>query len=191
MKGVSADTLNAMIWAVNVEPILAPMIIGIVCMSVISPAETKPTSRTVVMVEEFNKAVIAAPANTPFNRLEVIRASSTGSLSPAMAFRPSVSSPNIATRFRSPAAAMLHSTVHHRGLDRTSTLGSQLGANGLQLLLFLRSHFRVCEVEFIHRAHDGCGDHEPREPLVVGRHDEPGRVLRGRGPHSLFVSNHV
>jgi hypothetical protein len=81
------------------------MIIGTVWASVIRPADTKPTSRTVVMVEEFNKAVITAPANMPLNRLEVILASTAGSLAPAMAFRPSVSSCKPKRKRARPAAS--------------------------------------------------------------------------------------
>src|SRR5215469_13960351 len=201
MKGVSLETLNAMICAVNVEPMLAPMIMGTVWPSVISPADTKPTRRTVVMVEEFSKAVIAAPASTPLNRLEVMRASTAGRLAPAMAFRPSVSScrpnrnkarpaassPSISTRFKSPAA-MRTSTLHDY---TTSTLAGQRRAYGLQLHLLFTAHLRICELQFLHRLHDRRCDHEPREPLVVGRHDEPGGVFRGGSPYSFFVGMHI
>src|SRR5215469_12528949 len=202
MKGVSAAGLKAMIWAVNVEPILAPMISGTDWRSVIRPAETKPTSSTVVMVEEFNRAVIAAPANTPLNRLEVILASTTGNLAPAMAFRPSVSScrpkrnrarpapssPTICRRFRSRAADMWQlSPASIQG----SALAGQRRAYRPKLLLLLAAHARIFQVQFLHRLHDGRRHHEPREPLVVGRHDEPRRILRGGRPDGLLVGVHI
>ena len=43
---------------------------------------------------------------------------------------------------------------------------------------FAASTSRVCEIlEILHGVHDRRGDDEPGEPLVVGRHDEPRRVL--------------
>src|SRR5262245_54158583 len=145
MKGVSAETSNAMICAVNVEPILAPMIIGTVWASVIRPAETKPTSSTVVMVEEFNKAVITAPATRPLNRLEVILARMAGNLAPAIAFRPLVSScrpnrkraspaascPSIPTRFRlarlvGVAGHLAVENAHHRLEEEALALGARV-----------------------------------------------------------------
>ena len=48
---------------------------------------------------------------------------------------------------------------------------------GCELFLLRRVEFRVCEAEVLQRVHDRPGDHEPGEPLVVGRHYEPRRVL--------------
>src|SRR4029077_16911339 len=36
---------------------------------------------------------------------------------------------------------------------------------------------RVSKAEVLHRVHDRRGDKEPGEPLVVGRHDKPRRVI--------------
>src|SRR5262245_41377456 len=171
MKGVSAETSNAMICAVNVEPILAPMIIGTVWASVIRPAETKPTRSTVVMVEEFNKAVIAAPATRPLNRLEVILPSTTGNRAPAMAFRPSVSScrpnrksarpaascPSILTRFRScrlvgVAGHLAVEDAHHCLEEEALALGARVA-----VVLGRRLHLR----------HDVVGERFER---LAGRH---------------------
>mgnify|MGYP006969360566 CR=1 FL=1 len=45
-------TLNAMICAVTVVPMFAPMITPMDCCIVSSPAETKPTSKTVVTLDD-------------------------------------------------------------------------------------------------------------------------------------------
>src|SRR5258706_3635021 len=46
-----------------------------------------------------------------------------------------------------------------------------------ELLLLRGIDLRVAEIEVFHRLHDGGGDDEPREPLVVGRHNVPWRML--------------
>ena len=80
-------TLKAMIWAVMVVPISAPMMMPIDCDSDSSPAEMNPTTRTVVTEEDWMVAVITAPVRTPLKRLLVIRASRFFIRSPARSFR--------------------------------------------------------------------------------------------------------
>ena len=79
------------------------------------------------------------------------------------------------------------SGLHHQlrpdiifGKDRRLlclSLARECHTRGHELFLFCRVDLRVCKVEILHSVHD-CGRHdEPGEPLVVGRHDEPRRVL--------------
>ena len=70
-------------------------------------------------------------------------------------------------------------------------LSGQRRAYSLQLLLFLAAYSRICEVECLDRFHDSRANHEAREPLVVSRHDKPGRVRRGRSAYRLFLSDSV
>jgi hypothetical protein len=46
-------------------------------------------------------------------------------------------------------------------------------------------------VHVLQRVHHGGHDHQSRVPLVVGRDDEPRRVLRGRIPDRVLVDLHV
>lgn len=63
-----------MIQAVKVVPILAPIITLIACLRVRSPAFTKPTTITVVALEDWITAVTPSPVTTPLSGLEVIEA---------------------------------------------------------------------------------------------------------------------
>src|SRR5262245_19033296 len=153
---------------------LAPMIIGTDCASVIRPAETKPTSSTVVMVEEFSSAVIAAPASRPLKRLEVILHSTAGRLAPAMALRPSVSScsPNrnsarppascasIATSFRSAVKGRPPRTLAACHLRVADGVGRQ--AHLLGFLLVDRQLDRLDVDHRIHRQHAVAHDDQDR-----------------------------
>jgi hypothetical protein len=56
-------------------------------------------------------------------------------------------------------------------------LAGQRRAHGRELFLFRRVDLRVSEIEARHCLHDRRGDEKPAEPLVVGRYDEPWRVL--------------
>ena len=58
-------TLKAMIWAVIVVPMLAPMITPTDCDSDIRPALMKPTTSTVVTDDDWITAVIRAPVAAP------------------------------------------------------------------------------------------------------------------------------
>ena len=60
------------IHAVNVVPMLAPMMMDIDCASVNKPAFTNDTVMTVVAVEDCTAAVTKAPVNIPVKRLVVI-----------------------------------------------------------------------------------------------------------------------
>ena len=83
-------TLKAMIWAVIVVPISAPMMMPIDCDRDSRPAEMKPTTRTVVTDEDWMVAVMTAPVSTPLKRLLVIRASRFFIRSPASTLSESV-----------------------------------------------------------------------------------------------------
>jgi hypothetical protein len=61
-----------MIHAVNVVPMLAPIMMEIACASVSRPALTKLTVMTVVAVEDCTDAVTKAPVSIPVNRFLVI-----------------------------------------------------------------------------------------------------------------------
>ena len=56
-------------------------------------------------------------------------------------------------------------------------LAGQRHPHGGQLFLLRCVDLRVGEIEAGHCLHDRRGDEEPAEPLVVGRYDEPWRVL--------------
>ncbi len=79
-------TLNATICAVTVVPISAPRITPTACDSDISPAETKPTSITVVTEEDWITAVTSVPVISPITRLVVSRARMVFMPSPATDF---------------------------------------------------------------------------------------------------------
>ena len=82
-------TLKATICAVMVVPIFAPMMTPTDWVSVIKPAEIKPTTSTVVTDEELSTAVTKAPVSAPIKRFLVSRSSTSLSESPAAAFSPS------------------------------------------------------------------------------------------------------
>src|SRR5262245_56057716 len=69
----------------------APMITATDCARVISPAVTKPTTRTVVTVDELSAPVTNAPVSAPKNRLAVRRVRRVLGASPAARFSPSES----------------------------------------------------------------------------------------------------
>ncbi len=65
-----------MSWTVNVVPMSAPRMIPSVWRNVISPADTKPMSMSVVAAEDWMMAVIAAPDRTECHRLRDMTVSS-------------------------------------------------------------------------------------------------------------------
>ena len=71
-----------------VVPMLAPMMIHTACVSDIMPALTKPTVMTVVALDDWMTAVIAAPTSTPRKRLLVSFSRISFIRSPAAASRP-------------------------------------------------------------------------------------------------------
>ncbi len=89
INGAISVILNAMICAVMVVPMLAPIPTLIACISDMSPALTNPTSITVVADELWMTAVTPAPTPTAANLFFVSFSSPSRSLSPAMASRPS------------------------------------------------------------------------------------------------------
>ena len=61
-----------MIQAVIVVPMFAPIITPMAWARVSSPALTKPTTITVVALEDWTSAVTPSPESIPLNGLEVI-----------------------------------------------------------------------------------------------------------------------
>ena len=78
-----------MIQAVNVVPMLAPMITDIACARLKILADTKLTVITVVAVDDCTAAVMNAPVNTPVKRLVVIVPNTLLNVLPAIFCRPS------------------------------------------------------------------------------------------------------
>ena len=74
---------RAIIHAVRVVPILAPMITLIACVKVRSPAFTKLTTITVVALEDWMTPVTPRPVTTPLNGFDVMDARNLRSPSPA------------------------------------------------------------------------------------------------------------
>ena len=88
----AAPTLmpSRIIQEVMVVPILAPMITAMAPAKVRRPELTKPTTMTVVAVEDWTAAVTAAPVTMPWNRLPVIRLIILRILPPAAFCSPSL-----------------------------------------------------------------------------------------------------
>ena len=78
------------IQAVTVVPILAPMMTLMDCDKVSKPALTKLTTMTVVAEEDWTRAVINMPVNTPVTRLVVITVRILRKRSPANFCSPSL-----------------------------------------------------------------------------------------------------
>src|SRR5262249_1126734 len=66
------------------------------------------------------------------------------------------------------------------------TLISKRLSRGHELLLLGGVNLRVAEVEIFHRFYNGRGNDKPGEPSVIGRHNEPWRVLRRSRPNSFL-----
>ena len=69
---MSNEAPRAMIQAVKVVPMLAPMMTEMACASVSRPALTNETVITVVAVDDWTEAVTTEPVNNPVKRLEVM-----------------------------------------------------------------------------------------------------------------------
>ena len=69
---ISNDAPRAIIQAVNVVPMLAPMMTEMAWASVSRPALTNETVITVVAVDDCTEAVTTEPVNKPVKRLEVM-----------------------------------------------------------------------------------------------------------------------
>ena len=87
---ISKEAPSAMIQAVSVVPILAPMITEMACASVSKPALTNETVITVVAVDDCTDAVTTVPVNMPVKRLVVIAPSTWRSCGPAIFCRASL-----------------------------------------------------------------------------------------------------
>ena len=81
---------SVMIHAVNVVPMLAPMITEMACASVSSPAFTNDTVITVVAVDDCTEAVTNIPVSRPVKRLVVIAPRIWRSCEPAIFWRASL-----------------------------------------------------------------------------------------------------
>ena len=79
-------TSKAMIWAVTVVPILAPMMMPMAWTKVMRPAVMKPTTSTVVTEEDWMTAVTKAPADAALKRLVVNEASTSFMRGPEIFF---------------------------------------------------------------------------------------------------------
>ena len=95
---MSNEAPRAMIQAVSVVPMLAPIITEMAWASVSSPALTNETVITVVAVEDCTDAVTTVPVSRPVKRLVVIAPKACRSCGPAifckaslMAFIPNMS----------------------------------------------------------------------------------------------------
>ncbi len=80
---LSLKPTRATIQPVKVVPMFAPMITPTACVREKSPADTKPTTMTVVAELDWMTLVTVNPVSTPLNRLEVILASRDLRRSPA------------------------------------------------------------------------------------------------------------
>jgi len=87
---MSNDAPNAMIHAVSVVPMLAPMMTEMACASVSSPALTNETVITVVAVDDCTDAVTSVPVSMPVKRLVVIAPSTWRNCGPAIFCRASL-----------------------------------------------------------------------------------------------------
>ena len=83
-NAVTGRDWSATICAVTVVPMLAPMMIAVACLRVMTPALTKPTTMTVVADELWMIAVTPVPTAIPAKRLELILLKTFFSLLPAM-----------------------------------------------------------------------------------------------------------
>ena len=81
---MSNDEPKAMIQAVNVVPMLAPMMTEMACASVRRPALTNDTVITVVAVDDCTEAVTTDPVNKPVKRLDVMAPSAWRNCGPAV-----------------------------------------------------------------------------------------------------------
>jgi hypothetical protein len=74
-SGAYSVTRNAISCTVRVVPMSAPRITPSVCRNVMSPAETKPISISVVAADDWRMAVTSAPENTAASRVRDITVS--------------------------------------------------------------------------------------------------------------------
>ena len=84
------DMPAAMIQAVSVVPMLAPMMTEMACARVSRPALTNETVITVVAVDDWTEAVTNVPVSKPVNRLVVIAPRAWRNCGPAIFCRASL-----------------------------------------------------------------------------------------------------
>ena len=87
---MSNDAPNAMIHAVSVVPMLAPMMTEMACASVSSPALTNETVITVVAVDDCTEAVTSVPVSMPVKRFVVMAPNTWRNCGPAIFCRASL-----------------------------------------------------------------------------------------------------
>ena len=87
---MSNDEPRAMIQAVSVVPMLAPIITLMACARVSRPALTNDTVMTVVAVDDCTEAVTSVPVSRPVKRLVVIAPRTWRSCGPAIFCRASL-----------------------------------------------------------------------------------------------------
>ena len=87
---MSNEAPRAMIHAVNVVPMLAPMMTEMACANVSKPALTNDTVITVVAVLDCTEAVTTEPVNRPVKRLEVMAPKAWRNCGPAIFCRASL-----------------------------------------------------------------------------------------------------
>ena len=81
---ISKEEPSAIIHAVNVVPMLAPMMTEIAWAKVSRPALTNETVITVVAVDDCTEAVTTEPVNKPVKRLDVIAPNAWRNCGPAI-----------------------------------------------------------------------------------------------------------
>src|SRR5262247_1295628 len=180
-RGIAAEAIlrrkpkTATSHGVEVVPSVAPMVIPIACENVTRPALTKPITVRMVAVEDWIATVKSAPDTTALNRPDTSVCSARRSESPARLFSPSVRwwipSRNSPRPPRS-GTAVPPVMIRPRSFPRRCLAGEGLPCRR-QLLPLRGVDDGVRELEHLDRVHDRGGHHEPSEPLVVGRHDEP------------------
>src|SRR5205085_99483 len=68
---------------------------------------------------------------------------------------------------------------------------NQLPAYRAQLALALWRYFGIAHIQPLEGVQNDCRDDQARVFLVIGRHDEPGRMARAGSAEARFVSLHV
>src|SRR5208283_3151412 len=180
--------MSAMSHPVPVVPTFAPKTRPSPCGNVRSPALTRPIVVIVTALDDCTRSVTIAPQNAPESGVAAALASTVRNAEPASAFSPSVMT--VMPSRKSPIPPKTEIAVAMPASLRL-LFRLELGARGGEVFLLVRGHLRVLEVELLHRLDDRSRDNEAGEPLVVGGHDEPRRVLRSGRSDGLIVRAHV
>src|SRR5262249_22252023 len=174
---------------VPVVPTFAPKTSPSPCGNVSRPALTRPIVVMVVALDDCTSSVTMAPQNEPRSGVAAALPSTVRKAEPASPFRPPVMT--VMPSRKRPTPPRTEIAVDILAQPRPLLLALELGARGGQRFLLRRVDRRVGKVELLHRFHDRGGDKEPGEPLVVGRHHVPRRLLRCRGPDRFLERVHV